>query len=237
MYNILFFAKTCYRSNFQIKELAGRFKWEAKVPLTREQKYIYFGTNRQQPLPKPRWYNATANYKKTTPTNISDIWNKRPPESKTKRSFKVALLQNIDTSTSSNSPQLGRASRIISPLLLVSIGTSINTTTSENNCLCMTNKNENNNGDKSLLSTRSDARSASSVRSVNSINRLKEFIQGKTLEVQWFGKEITEVEARLNKFPDIPDLSWLQDEADKNLLNSTSYSTVPHQNLTQLSID
>ena len=156
MYNKLFFAQICYR-NFQVKELWGRFKWKAKVPLSVEQKYIYFGTNRQQPLPKPRWYNATANNRKITPTNISDIRNKRPLKSKTKRSFKDVLLQNFDTSTSSNSPQLGRASGIIAPLLLVSISTSINTTTSKNNCLCMTNENESNDGDKSVSSTRSDA--------------------------------------------------------------------------------
>ena len=147
MYDRLFFAQNCYR-NFQLRVLAGRFKWEAKVPLTQEQKYIYFGTNQQTPLSKIRWHNSTANNKNTTPTNNSDIWNKGPPESKTKRSFKDALLQNIDTSTSSNSPRLSRASRIIAPLLLISIGTSINTITSENNCLCTMNENESNGGYK-----------------------------------------------------------------------------------------
>ena len=102
MYDRLFFAQTCYR-DFQIKVLAGRFKWEPNVHLTREQKYIYFGTNRQTPISNTRWYKSSANNKKNTPTKNSDIWNKRPPENKTKRSFKDALLQNINK-TSSNSP-------------------------------------------------------------------------------------------------------------------------------------
>ena len=138
MYEKLYYAQMCIR-NSQLKGLGGHLKKEVKVPLTVEQKFIYFGTNRQEPQPRQRWYIATANSRKTTPTNISDIWNKRPPEIETKRTFKNVLIQKINTSTSSNSPQLGRASGLIAPLLLVSIGTSINTTTSENNCLCMMN--------------------------------------------------------------------------------------------------
>ena len=147
MYENLSYPQICIR-NFQLKWLEGHLKQEAKFPTNVEQKYIYFGTNRQEPRPKPRWYDATANNRKTTPTNISDIWNKRPPEIETKRTFKNVLIQKINTSTSSNSPQLGRASGLIAPLLLVLIGTRINTTTSVKNCLCMMNENKNNDGDK-----------------------------------------------------------------------------------------
>ena len=87
MYKKLSYSQICIR-NSQLKGLGGHLKNEAKVPLTVEQKYIYFGTNRQEPRPRQRWYDATVNNRKTTPTNISDIWNKRPPEIETKSTFK-----------------------------------------------------------------------------------------------------------------------------------------------------
>ena len=82
----------------------------------------------------------------------------------------------------------------------------------------MTNKNESNNGDKSVLSTRSDARSVLSVRSANSINRAKDLIQERTSAVQMIEEDIKKVKVRLNKLPDIPDLSWLRDEASEELV-------------------
>ena len=101
MYEKLYYAQMCIR-NSQLKGLGGHLKKEVKVPLTVEQKFIYFGTNRQEPQPRQRWYIATANSRKTTPTNISDIWNKRPPEIETnaplrKFYFKTSTHQRHQT--------------------------------------------------------------------------------------------------------------------------------------------
>ena len=54
MYDRLFFAQNAYRD--YILKHTGGLKQEDNFPLTTEQKYIYYGTNRQTPLSKTRWY-------------------------------------------------------------------------------------------------------------------------------------------------------------------------------------
>ena len=212
MYENIFIAQTCARYS-QLVGLRVQLKQEAKFSL--EVKPKTYSLRGQ--LPAPTWYDVSSSSNNTNiPNTFSTVWNKRPPEIGTTGAdspIKTEQYHTIDKKIKSCNEDVSE-NIILHSLTLQCPSDELSVRPAGSTQSDINPHIEFQIQQRSSLPTRTVV----SVRSVNSINRRKEFIQELTETVQGWDKDIKEVEACLNKLPDDSGLAWLRVEAKAEIV-------------------